>query len=225
MSEQVIKIVYFAYLLPNSWLPIVTEQLDSLKSLDLYEKAKNIYFSVIADDVELATLKSLLNEKYQKIEIINHYYENLYEYPGIKAVYDISNENEDETIILYFHSKGMTSNEHHHRERLFDVTIKNYEMYVNEFDKNKYLDVGCALPHSSGLSYFNFFWIRSSYMRKWVPKPIPGTDRYVWECWIGNSYSKKEKVVTYSPYYGCGSVDSTGSYLAHLLCSDLSLLL
>jgi len=208
MGEQIIKIVYFVYLLPNRWLPIVTEQLDSLKAIDLYEKAQNIYFSVIADDVELATLKSLLNEKYQKIEIINHYYENFYEYPGIKAVYDISNENEDDTIILYFHSKGMTSNQNTIRQRLFEISIKNYELYINEFDKNKDLDVGCALPHKVGLAYFNFFWIRSSYMKKWVVKPVPNTDRFVWECWIGNSYSKKEKVVTYSPYHGYNTVDS-----------------
>jgi len=208
MTEQVIKIVYFAYLVPNVWIPIVSEQLDSLKRLDLYEKASNIYFSVIADDVELTTLKSLLNEKYQKIEIINHYYENLYEYPGIKAVYDISNEKEDDTIILYFHSKGMTSSQHHFREKLFDVTIKNYEMYVNEFDKNKDLDVGCALPHRNGLAHFFFFWIRSSFMRKWVPKPIPDADRFVWECWIGNEFAKKEKVVTYSPYHGYNTVHS-----------------
>ena len=211
MAEQVIKIVYFAYLVPNVWIPIVTEQLDALKDLDLYEKAKNIYFSVIADDTELEILKLVLKEKYQKVEIINHYYENLYEYPGIKAVYDISNENEDDTIILYFHSKGMISNAHWDRRRLFDISIKNYKLYINEFDKNKNLEVGCALPHKCGFAYFNFFWIRSSYMKKWVPEPVPNTDRYVWECWIGNSFSKKEEVVTFSPYHGYDTVSSSDS--------------
>jgi hypothetical protein len=217
MDEHLIKIVYFAYLLPNIWLPIITEQLDALKSLELYEKAKNIYFSVIADDVELATLKSLLNEKYQKIEIINHYYENLYEYPGIKAVYDISNENEDDTIILYFHSKGMTSNQHGDRNKLFEKTIKNYELYINEFKTNKDLDVACALPHSNGFAYYNFFWIRSVYVKKWVNDPVPSPNRYIWECWIGNSYSKKENVVTYSPFLGYNTIEVNNPSFGNIL--------
>jgi hypothetical protein len=208
MGEQIIKIVYFAFLVPNLWLPIITEQLDELKRLPLYEKAKNIYFSVIADNVELNKLKLLLNEKYSKIEIINHHCENFYEYPGIKAIYDISNENEDDTILLYFHSKGMTSNAHHHRQRLFDISIKNYELYINEFSKNKDLDVACALPHKQGFAYFNFFWVRSSYVKKFVKEPIPSTDRYIWEVWIGSGFSKKQDVVFYSPFSGYNGVDS-----------------
>ena len=42
---------------------------------------------------------------YPKIEIANHFYENVYEYAGIKNVYDISTEHEADTNILYFHSK------------------------------------------------------------------------------------------------------------------------
>lgn len=199
MSEQVIKIVYFSYLVPNIWIPIVTEQLDALKSLELYERAKNIYFSVIADDCELEKLKSLLNDKYSKIEIINHYQENLYEYPGIKAIYDISNENEDNTILLYFHSKGMTSNSHDERRSLFKYTIQNYRHALEAFEKDKNIDVVCALPHSCGFAFYNFFWTRSSYIKKWVNEPVPTTNRYIWECWIGNECAKKQKVVTYSP--------------------------
>jgi hypothetical protein len=126
MSNLVIKIVYFAYLLPGVWFNIVTEQLDSLTELELYEKASNIYISVIANDTELKKLQELIKSRYQKLEIINHYYENIYEYPGIKTLYDISNEYEDNTIILYFHSKGMTSNCHNQRVNLFNKTIKTY---------------------------------------------------------------------------------------------------
>lgn len=204
-----IKIVYFSFLVPNIWLPIVTEQLDALKDLDLYERAVNIYFSVISDDNELKVLKILLKEKYPKIEIVNHFYENVYEYPGIKTVYDISDEKDDNTLILYFHSKGMTSNLHDLRKRLFNVTIKNYKEAIKEFENNNEIDVICALPHPNGFAYFNFFWIKSSYVKKWVPEPTIQKNRYMWEIWIGNGFdflSKKKKIITYSPFIKYDSI-------------------
>jgi len=201
-----VKIVYFTYLVPNKWYPIVTEQLDALKELELYEIAKKIYISVIADDCEFEKLKILLFEKYSKIEIINHYYENVYEYPGIKAIYDIA---ENDEILLYFHSKGMTSNAHDDRKKLFQITIKNFEQYLNEFEVNDQLDVACALPHKCGFAYFNFFWIHGSFVKNWVTQPVPSQCRYVWECWIGNQYSKKQNVITYSPYHGYNTVVSS----------------
>jgi hypothetical protein len=120
---------------------IIKEQLDSLKKLDLYNKADNIYMSIISDDNELDKLKDLLKNEYNKIEIYNVYKENYYEYPGIQALYDISKEDTDDTILLYFHSKGMTSDQHETRQCLFKYTIANYEQYINEFSKNKNLDV------------------------------------------------------------------------------------
>ena len=68
-----IKIVYFAYLAPDMWEKIVIEQLDSLKKLDLYDIALNIYMSVISDDIELDKLKILLKNNYDKIELKNIY--------------------------------------------------------------------------------------------------------------------------------------------------------
>ena len=211
MSKTTIKIVYFAFLAPNVWLSVVTEQLNALKSLDLYEEAANIYFSVISNDNELELLKALLKTQYPKVEIINHFYENVYEYPGIKAVYDISNETEDNTLILYFHSKGMTSHQHGHRRRLFDITIQNYKEAIEEFEKNNEIDVICALPHYHGFAYFNFFWVKSSYVKKWVPEPTVSDNRFVWEVWIGNGerrFSKKEKIITYSPLLKYNTITS-----------------
>ena len=42
-----IKIVYFAYLIPNRWETIVKEQLNSLYNTKLYNDAVNIYISNI----------------------------------------------------------------------------------------------------------------------------------------------------------------------------------
>jgi len=92
-----IKIVYFAYLIPDKWLPIVEEQLDSLKSLELYNESSNIYMTVISDDNQLTILKKLLADKYSKVEINNVFQDNVYEYPGLKTIYQIA-EDDDDTL-------------------------------------------------------------------------------------------------------------------------------
>ena len=192
-----IKIVYFAYLLPNKWEPIVEEQLDSLKQLKLYEEADKIYISLISDDIELEKLKKLINEKYSKIEIKNVFNENVYEYPGLKTIYEIACDKDDE-YLLYFHSKGMTSNTGTERKFLFKNTIENYKEYIDEFEKNKDIDIGCAFPHDCGFAYINFFWARSSYIINYCNRPEITNDRYIWEIWIGSQISRKQNVITYS---------------------------
>jgi hypothetical protein len=193
-----IKIVYFAYLIPNKWESIVKEQLDSLKKIQLYEESINIYMSIISDDTELSKLKSLLENNYNKVQIYNVYKDNYYEYPGIQAIYNIA-EDDDDTLLLYFHSKGMTSNQHETRQYLFKYTIENYKTYINEFENNKQLETAGAIPHINGFIFFNFFWCRSSYIRNYCSKPIISDNRYIWEVWIGNEFSRKKEIMTFSP--------------------------
>ena len=137
-----IKIVYFSYLLPNKWESIVLEQLEMLYNVtSLYEKAE-IYMSVIdttMNQTELQKLQNILMNKYNKIKLINIFSENVYEYPGIKSVYELSSMNEDE-YILYFHSKGMTSNQHSTRHILFEYKIKNYKIILKEMKKKKNIE-------------------------------------------------------------------------------------
>ena len=196
-----VKIVYFANLIPNSWEPIIIEQLDSLKKLELYNKASNIYMSVISNDRELIKLKELINSKYKKIQLKNIFKENYYEYPGIKTLYQIAQDDDDE-IILYFHSKGITSNQHENRKYLFNHTIENYNLYLQEFKRNKELEVAGIFPNVDGFCYFNFFWTRSSYIRNYCSRPEISENRYIWEVWIGTEFSRKKEIITFSPLVG-----------------------
>jgi hypothetical protein len=205
-----IKIVYFTFLVPNKWEEIVLEQLNMLKSLELYNIAE-IYMSVISEsNVELENLKKILQNDFNKIQLINVYNTNVYEYPGIKTVYELS-ENDDNTLILYFHSKGMTSDQHEIRKKLFNNTIKNYEIYIDEFINNPSLEVAGMVPSNGGFVWYNFWWVRSSYVHNYCSKPENTPEyikegRYTWEAWLGNEYSnKKEKIITYSPImkYNC----------------------
>jgi len=201
-----IKIVYFSYLLENKWEDIVIEQLDKLYSLTKLYEIADIYISVIdvsKDAIELKKLQNIIKNKYSKIEFINVYYTNEYEYPGIKSVYELSTNNDHE-YILYFHSKGMTSNHHSIRTTLFDYTIANYEEAIHEFQNNKETDIVCIFPSGYGFAYYNFFWARSSYIYNYCSKPENTKeylfyDRYTWELWLGNHYSNKKFIKTYSP--------------------------
>lgn len=196
-----IKIIYFANLIPNEWEPIIIEQLESLKKLELYKEAIKIFMSVIGSELELNKLKQLINLNYTKIQLKNIFKENYYEYPGIKTLYQIA-EDEDDEIILYFHSKGITSKQHDIRKYLFINTIQNYKLYVDEFKKNKNLEVAGVFPNKDGFCYFNFFWTRSSYVRNYCSRPEISENRYIWEVWIGNEFSRKKSIITFSPLIG-----------------------
>lgn len=222
-----IKIVYFAYLLQEKWEEIVLEQLEQLYSLtELYE-ISDIYMSVIdvsEDAVELAKLKNILNEKYSKIQLKNVFYTNVHEYPGIKTLYELSTNNDDE-YILYFHSKGMTSNENDIRKTLFEYTIANYGEAITEFQMNNETDIVCIIPTGYGFAYFNFFWARSSYINKYCSKPENTEQylrykRYTWELWLGNHYSNKKFIKTYSPILKYNYADdfAIGGLLMEHLC-------
>lgn len=201
-----IKIVYFAYLIPDLWIPIVTEQLEALYNItNLYEKS-TIFMSVIDDtdgQTQLNILKNLLSEKYSKIQLINIFSENVYEYPGIKTVYELSSNSNNE-YILYFHSKGIMSQEHSTRKILFEYNIGAYENIIEEMEKDLTIDISSFIPSTSGFGYFNFWWARSSYIYNYCSKPELSASytkygRFSWEMWLGNHYSSKRFIKTYSP--------------------------
>lgn len=195
-------IIYFVNLRPNVWLDIVIEQLNDLKSIELYEISTKIYVSVISSQKQdYDKFSELIKKDYPKIEIINHFTDNLYEYPGIKALYDVANSVDDETLLLYFHSKGMFNSAPQVRKKLFDINIRNYSRYIYEFEKNKKLDMAGCSPDRSGFVYYNFFWVKSSYIKNHVKEPKITDDRFYWEVWLADQKEKK-KVITFSPFLG-----------------------
>lgn len=204
MSKK-IKIVYFAYLKPQEWEEIILEQLWSLRNSGLYDISDSIYISLCCNDIDLKRIKQHIWAKFKKIQIINRFENNTYEYPGLKAVWDISQE-DDDSIVLYFHSKGMTSEKKvggvkELRQFLTKNTILNYPTYITEFNNHKNLDVGCIFPSEYGFSWYNFFWVNSSYVRNYLPEPEINKNRYYWERYIGSEISNKD-VKCYSPFLG-----------------------
>ena len=59
---------------------------------------------------------------------------------------------------------------------------------------------GCS-PGKSGFVYYNFFWVKSSYIKNHVKEPKITDDRFYWEVWLADQKEKK-KVITFSPFLG-----------------------
>ena len=224
-----IKIVYFAYLIPGKWESIVSEQLMQLYSMTSLYNMSSIFMSVIDDtpeQLELQKLQLFLSNKYNKIFLINTFSENVFEYPGIKTVYELSTNNEHE-YILYFHSKGMMSNANRERQILFDYNIKTYEIIIDEMEKNLEIDISSAIPSTNGFGFYNFWWARSSYINKYCSKPEPiqtylKYGRFSWEIWLGNHYSNKHVVKTYSPILKYNNVyeEVSATFIMYLLIDN-----
>lgn len=210
-----VKIVYFAYLVPDKWRPIVEEQLDALTQCGLYTRADEIQMSCCFDHMkDYQELCDLLEQQWPKVKIGQISDTNQYEYLGILNVYLMAHQVEavdaNDTVILYFHSKGMTSNLPKIRRSLFQHTIQNYQEYLDAFETDPNLDIAGYLPHPDGFIYFNFFWIRADYVRNWTSLPVPSQDRFIWEVWFGHEYSQKTtKIETWSPLLGKQQIDKS----------------
>lgn len=199
-----INVVYFASLISDKWESIIYEQLSSLKKCGLYDVANNLHLVVHSDLKKSAKLKKIISEKFNKVNINGTYLKNEFEYYGIKKLYDISNE--DDSIVLYFHTKGMTSSNDNLRKGLFNQTINKYKQILDEFEKNPELDLAAACPHKRGFAFYNFFWVRSEYVKKYCTPPLPNVNRFYWEEWVGTPHSNKKDIVTYSPIIGYNKI-------------------
>lgn len=192
-----INIVYYVFLGSDIWEEIVIEQLNLLKSTGLYNDSNKIHIVANGNKKELIELQSIIKNDYPKIQISDFTENNTFEYIGFKELYSMSKEKD--SLILYFHTKGVTSKKEKARKILEKYTISNYKEYVNKFKENKDLDIGCLIPHEEGFAYFNFFWVRSNYVNEFCYEPKILKNRFYWETWIGNKNCKKINVNKFSP--------------------------
>jgi len=196
-----IKIVYFIYLKPHKWKKIFVEQFEDLKKSGLYAKSDEIYISAIDEFDELVEFKELLKNDYNKVNLKNVFTENVYEYGGFKTIKEIA---EEDSIILYFHSKGMFSETADNkikelRKILHLKTIQNFNFYLENFEKNPQLDLGGLFVNKNGFVYYNFFWINGDFLMKYCSPPQISHDRFIWEIWLKKFFDLKEQKNFISP--------------------------
>lgn len=192
-----IKIVYYIFLVPGRWEQFIDEQIGGLKKLKLYEMANQIFISCSGDKKEFFNLEKKIESEYKKIKITNYDEENVYEYPGFKTIYEIV---EEDTLILYFHSKGIISGQKNDdnnriRKMLFHYVIKEYELYIERFKQESDLKIVTMYPGIDNTTWYNFFWVRSDLILQKQIDIVKSENRYVWERW----FSQFNQIKTYSP--------------------------
>lgn len=214
-------IFYFVFIPPGAehWLFLVTAQLKDLKASGLLNVAS---LNVIAatdpsshtGTVDMASLAGAVKEIAGNGATFTPRYGNRYEYWGVyqmwgKAMSQDIQQQED-SIFLYMHSKGMVNHGNVTAEKraksdgpLFKHVIEPWRDVLNRFQTVPGLDKAGFSITRGGYVYFNYIWVRSSYVTRLeapIERPLsrhPGggggnasmniVDRYYYEHWIGHT--------------------------------------
>ena len=113
---------------------------------------------------------------------------NLFEYPGILKVWELSNKHNKPTdIILYMQSKGITHepnyNKHFMSKGVWTDILKDPCLITEIFDIFPTIDKIGARAGGIGWIWFNFWFARGSYLCQ-VEKPIITSRRHYYEDWL-----------------------------------------
>lgn len=199
MKNKRIGIVYFAYINhKKNWKKIIHSQLADIKRSGVLDEA-SLYIEVsdTEDSSEVKDFFKNLDIPHEHVEFHN---ENAYEYYGIHKVWELALNNSHE-LLVYLHTKGMSyrqkfsfmglkSGRSPREIVLTYLTFKNYKNTLKLFDDNsKLMKIG-AFPKreyepndkKGCFMWFNFFWIRASYVRE-LSEPIKTDDRFYYEYW------------------------------------------
>jgi hypothetical protein len=202
-----VYIVYFIYINPHkNWKLILDGQMNDLKDTNILQNNK--LFVIISSSDENNTneakniVKSILIDYNHNVEFTVEK-ENLYEYHGIKKVYDLALKHKDK-LFIYFHSKGMVFHKENEsrneiEEKLTKNTLKDWENKILIFKNNSKIHKLGLYPSDKGFIWFNFWWARGEYINR-LEEPIITEDRYYYEIWL-SKLKKVECENSYSTIY------------------------
>lgn len=138
--------------------------------------------------------------------IIECYYENEYEYRGIKKIWELGQiHNKSNDILLYFHSKGITrhSSYEFNKDDNYNVILDDIEKIKEIFTIFPKIDKVGFVAGGIGWIWYNFWYVRGSYINN-VEKPIKTTRRHYYEDYISrkvncdnDKYCSYERPISY----------------------------
>jgi hypothetical protein len=213
-KQKKIKIVYFAYLKPNCWKNIVFSQMEHLLKTDILSKAElHVVLSGATKDIYDAETKiKLIFKQFISLIHFTYSYENTFEYPGIKLLYDEAIKY-PEKIFLYFHSKGMVYHSNNNERIpgeivLFKSIIENWKEIIHIFDTQDNINKVCYGCAKNGVCWFNFFWVRGTCLNTCTIPLIDKKNRYYYEGYMStcglksykDCYNMKKDQLYYSSY-------------------------
>lgn len=194
--------IYGVYhvMLDTGWTSLVKSQIENLKRSGLLTATKKLYVSCIASkQSDVALLKQIIDS--DKVEIISNSSDpKKYEYPALEYIRQLA-DNED-CLIYYFHSKGISyqsittrDRQFHSFKRKIDAWRELLEYFI--FDKWKvavnvltagYDTYSCYRwpPRKYTMYSGSFWWAKSDYIKR-LPhfdKNIISTNRFYSEVWL-----------------------------------------
>jgi len=179
-----LHIVYYAYLVEPRWRTILVGQFQEIIESGI---PASISFVLCGEPQLLEKAYAMIITMFQSyIYTIHTSTQNQYEYPGIKRLYELAQEVDESTLLIYFHSKGMVYYKGEDRvpnETYLTHNILQWKEYLAIFE-NPFIQKAGMFPSSAGFIWFNFFWVRSSYLKSHHP-PRPSSIRYDFEGWLG----------------------------------------
>jgi predicted nucleic-acid-binding Zn-ribbon protein len=203
-----VNIIYFIWINKDrDWKVIIEGQLFDILISKIFDVAK-LYIIISCEDNNILndvinliniSLSSINNELYE----ITCFNNNYYEYYGIKKLYDIA-QREPDKLYVYFHSKGMFhwyNNKPHKRSEDEEILTANLIYLWNDiiyiFENNNNIDKIGYVPAHGGHIWFNFYWVRGSYLIN-CEDPIISDSRYYYEVWLGTG--NKNDSLSYGTY-------------------------
>jgi hypothetical protein len=201
---------------PNSD-KIISGQINDLKHSGILDHSI-LYISLMCENNIVVNnyYHSLKRDFINNNVVIITHSKNLYEYQAIKLMHVLSYFY-SKSIFLYFHTKGMFFNNfpqdlnsdkrHTYENALTKYTIYPYKTILNIFNNNSHINKIGLFPTPDPYSFiwFNFFWIRASYLQfcnePEKPSHINNPNiRYTYETWIRNEYIGKYKINKINEY-------------------------
>ena len=120
--------------------------------------------------------------------------EPTFEYYGIRAMWEVGQMRPHRnTVVFYFHSKGLTHwntiEEYKQNDPLFslnEITLGQVDRVFEAFDLFPEINKAGARVAGNGWVWYNFMFARGSYLKR-VEEPILTGRRHYYEDWIGRT--------------------------------------
>lgn len=193
------RIVYFINCYINkNYVYLFARQMQDLAANGLLNGTDSILYVVssgTADD------KIVLQEEIMRIfgsayDIrLEHTEQNLFEYPGIRKVWELGRQDSD-AYILYFHARGISRIKlGRFRRNRQPLEKRLFRRIIGEWRRNLFWLAAMPSADKVGISHggngwvwFNFWWARASYIAH-LEEPEQTERRHYYEDWLGR-YSR-----------------------------------
>lgn len=189
-----LHIIYYVYVTNQlNWRCIVKGQIEDIIYSNLLQFSY-LHICLSGDYDVIIDAKSMIQDmlSFEKKTLVEFIIEekNLYEYPGIHTLYKIAKENPDH-IFFYMHSKGVShdnisENRSNINIYLTRMTLWNYSKVKKIFNNRPQINKIGLFPSTKGWIWYNFFWVRGSYLVSCY-EPVISSKRHYYESWLGIS--------------------------------------